>query len=109
MLQLLLMEDQHVIQALSPDTQEKAFTDGIGSWCVIRCFQYLDAARYCDTSETGSKLAIVIANEILRAWPYGVASRSCCAVQTSVGDRVTTICNCSLFLCKVSPCATNTF
>src|SRR5215469_14755445 len=25
----------------------------------------------------------------LGAWPYGVASRSCCAVQASVGNRVT--------------------
>src|SRR5260221_13245897 len=97
------MEDQHVIQALSSDTQEKAFTDGIGSWGGIRGFQYLDAARYCDTSETGSKLAIVIANEIIRAWAYGVASSSCCAVQTSVGDPVTTICNCILFIRIVTP------
>ncbi len=44
-MQLLLMEDQHMIQALSPDTQEKAFTDGMSSWCVIRRFQYLDAAH----------------------------------------------------------------
>ena len=29
--QLLLTEDQDVIQALSSDTQEKAFTDGISS------------------------------------------------------------------------------
>jgi hypothetical protein len=34
-MQLLLMEDQQVIQALSPHTQEKAFTNGIGSWCVV--------------------------------------------------------------------------
>src|SRR5438876_3678520 len=65
-MQLLLTEDQQVIQALSPDTPQKAFTDRIGSRRVIRCFQYLDTARCCDTSETGSKLAVVIANEILR-------------------------------------------
>ncbi len=64
-MQLLLTEDQDVIQALSPNTPQKAFTDGIGPWRVIRRFQYLDAAGCCNTSETGPKLAIMIANEIL--------------------------------------------
>jgi hypothetical protein len=32
---------------------------------MIRRFEDLDAARYCDTSETGSKLAIIITDEIL--------------------------------------------
>src|SRR5579864_7626347 len=65
-MQLLLMEDQHVIQALSPNTPQKTFTDGIGAWRMIRRFEYLDAARCCHSSETGSKLAFIIANEILR-------------------------------------------
>ena len=65
-MQLLLTEDQDVIQALSPDAPQKAFTDRIGSWRVIGRFQYLDAARCCNTSETGSKLAIMITDEILR-------------------------------------------
>ena len=65
------MDDQHVIQALSSDTQEKAFTDRIGPWCMRGCFQYLDAARCCNTSETGPKLAIIIANEILRRVSIG--------------------------------------
>jgi hypothetical protein len=55
-----------MIQALSPDTSQKAFTNGIGSWRVIRCFQDLDAARCSNSSETRPKLAIVIANKILR-------------------------------------------
>ncbi len=65
-MQLLLTEDQYVIQARSPNTPQKAFTDGIGSWRVIGCFQYLDAARCCHSSETGPKLALMIAHEILR-------------------------------------------
>src|ERR1700726_4763827 len=65
-MQLLFTEDQYMFQALSPNTPQKAFTDGIGTRRVIRCFKYLDAARCCHSSETGSKLAIVIANEILR-------------------------------------------
>src|SRR6266516_1822965 len=63
-MELLLMEDQHVIQALSSDTPQKAFTDRIGWWRVIRCFEYLDATCCCHASEPGSKLAIMIANEI---------------------------------------------
>jgi hypothetical protein len=65
-MELLLTEDQYVIQALSPHTQEKAFTNRIGSWRVIRRFQYLNTARCCHASETGSKLAIMIADELLR-------------------------------------------
>jgi hypothetical protein len=55
-----------VIEALSPNTPQKAFTDGIGSWRVIRCCKNLDAACCCNASETGSKLAIMITDEILR-------------------------------------------
>src|SRR6266446_225263 len=65
------MEDQYVVQALSPNTQEKAFTDRIGARCMIGCFQYLDAACCCHTSETGPKLAIIIANEVLRRVSIG--------------------------------------
>jgi len=40
-MELLLMEDQYVVQALSPDTPQKAFTGRIGARCMIGCFQYL--------------------------------------------------------------------
>jgi hypothetical protein len=36
---LLLMEDQQMIQALSADTPQKAFTNCIGSWCVVGCLE----------------------------------------------------------------------
>jgi len=65
-MQMFLVEYKYVIQALSPDTPQKALTDRIGSWCVIGRFQDLDAACCCNTSETGSKLAIIITDEILR-------------------------------------------
>ena len=71
-MQLLLIEDQHVVKALSSHTQEKAFTDGIGSWRVIGCFENLDAARCCNASETRAKLVIVIANKIL--WCLSIGS-----------------------------------
>src|SRR6266446_2655967 len=64
--QLLLMEDQHLVQTFSSHTAQKAFTDGIGSWRMIGRFEYLHVARCCNSGEAGPKLAIVIANEILR-------------------------------------------
>ncbi len=63
-MQLFLMKDEHVIQALSSHTAQEAFTDRIGSWRVIGRFEYLDAARRCDSSEIGPKLAIMITNEV---------------------------------------------
>jgi len=65
-MQLLLMEDQHVVQALSSHTAQKAFTDRISSWRMIGRFKYLDTARCCHMSETRPKLALVITDEILR-------------------------------------------
>jgi hypothetical protein len=65
-MQLFLMEDEQVIQALSPDTPQKAFTDRIGARCMRGGCEYLDVARCCNTSETGPKLALVITNELLR-------------------------------------------
>src|SRR5215469_12058712 len=70
-MQLLLVQDEQVIQTLSPHTSQKALTDGIGAFRVIRCFQDLDAAGGCHTRKTGSKLVITIANEILRPLSKG--------------------------------------
>ncbi len=60
------MKDQQVVKAFTPHASQKAFTNRIGLWRVIRRFQYLNAARCCHSSETGSKLAVMIMNEILR-------------------------------------------
>lgn len=65
-MQLFLMEDRYMVKALSPNTSQKTFTNRIGPWCMIGRFENLDAARCCNTSETRSKLAIVIADEVLR-------------------------------------------
>ncbi len=81
--ELLLMDDQHVVQALSSHTAQKAFTDRIRSRRMIRRFEDLDAARCCNTSETGSKLAIIITDEILRR----LSKRSCLS-QLLCGPRV---------------------
>jgi len=65
-MQLLLIESEQVIKALSPNTPQKAFADRIGSWRLIGYGEYLDAARCCHASEPGSKLAIMITHEIVR-------------------------------------------
>jgi hypothetical protein len=70
-MQLLLLEDEKVIETLSRHAQEKSFTHRIGSRRVVGRFEYLDAARFCHASETGSKRAITIANEILRRLSIG--------------------------------------
>ncbi len=70
-MQLFLMEDQYVVKALSPNTSQKTFTNRIGSWRVIGRFENLDAACCCYSSETRSKLTIIIANEILRRVSIG--------------------------------------
>ncbi len=70
-MQLLLIEHEEVIEALSPDTSQKAFADRIGSWRLIGYGENLDAARCCNASETRPKLAIMITNEILRSLAIG--------------------------------------
>jgi hypothetical protein len=65
------MKDQDVVQTLSPNTPQKAFTDRIGSRRVIWCFKYLDATCGCYSRETGSELTIIIANEIFRRLSIG--------------------------------------
>jgi hypothetical protein len=70
-LELLLMQDEQVIETLTTHTAQKAFTDRIGPWCVVRRFQYLDAAGCGHAREIGSKLVITITDEILRTLTIG--------------------------------------
>ena len=70
-MQLLLLHDEHVIETLATHTAQKPFTDGIGPWCVIGCFQYLDAAGGCHTSKKGTKFTITITDEIFRSLSIG--------------------------------------
>ncbi len=70
-MQLLLLEDEKVIETLSPHTPQKPFTNRIGPWRMAGRFEYLDAARCCHASETGSKLVITITNEIVRRLSIG--------------------------------------
>ncbi len=68
---LLLMEDKQVIETFATHTPEKALTDGIGSWSVIRCCENLDATRVCNPSEVHPKLAIIIPDEVFRSLSVG--------------------------------------
>ncbi len=70
-LKLLLLEDEQVIETFATHTPQKALTDGIGSWSVIRCFENLDATRVCNPSEARSKLAIIIPDEVFRSLSVG--------------------------------------
>ncbi len=69
--ELLLMQDEQVIQALATHTPQKAFTDGIRSRSVIRCSENLDVTCFRNPREAQPKLAIVIPNEILRPRSIG--------------------------------------
>jgi hypothetical protein len=64
--ELLLMQDEQMIKALTPYTAEEPLTDGIRARGVIRCFENLDVTRLRNPSEAHTKLAIVITDEILR-------------------------------------------
>ena len=70
-LELLLLKDQQVIEAFLPHAPHEALADRIGSGCMIRRFQYLDAASCGHVGETGPKFAIVITNEIFRCLSIG--------------------------------------
>jgi hypothetical protein len=60
------MQDEQMVEACSPHTAQKPFTDGIGSRGVIRGFENLDVTRLRNPCETHPKLAIIIPDELLR-------------------------------------------
>ncbi len=69
--ELPLLQDEQVIEALTPHTAQKPLTDGIGSRGVIGGFENLDVTRSSQPRETHSKLAIVITDEVFRTHPIG--------------------------------------
>ena len=68
-LELSIMKDQQMVEAFLPHTPQEALTDRIGSGSVIRSLENLDATCRRHPDETGSKLAVVITNQILRCLP----------------------------------------
>jgi hypothetical protein len=69
---LLLMEDVQMVEALTLDTAQEAFTDGIGTWSVIRDCEHLNVTRLRNQREDPPKLGIIILDEIL--WPHAKGS-----------------------------------
>jgi hypothetical protein len=63
---LPLMKDQLVVEAFLPHTPGEALTDCIGSGSVIRNLEDFNGTRRRYPDETGSKLAVVITEQILR-------------------------------------------
>ncbi len=65
-LELHLMQDEHMVEALPAHTSQKAFTDRIRSRGVIRGVENLDTTRVRNTCEGRPKLAIVIPQKVFR-------------------------------------------
>ena len=66
--ELLLMQDEQVIEALTPDTSQEALTNGIRPRSVIRSFKNLNVTRLRNPIEAHPKLAVVITDKVL--WPH---------------------------------------
>lgn len=70
-LKLLLMQDEQMVEAFTPHTPKKTFTDGIGSRSVIRYCENLDVTCLGNPCEAHPELAIMIPDEILRPLSKG--------------------------------------
>lgn len=88
--ELLFMENQEMIQTFAPHTAQKAFADSIcparvryGVRRTLMPLVIATRAKCCPNFLSLSRI------KYFGACPYGVASRSCCATQESVGARVT--------------------
>jgi len=69
--ELLLMQDEHLIKAFSTHTSQKPFTDGIRSRSLIRGSENLDVTCFRNSREAHPKLAIIITDEVLRPHVIG--------------------------------------
>ena len=69
--ELLLLEDEQVIEALTPHTAEEALTDGIRLQGVKRSFENLDVTRLRYPRKAHPKFAVVITDEVLRSLSIG--------------------------------------
>src|SRR5260221_4364626 len=71
LVELLIMEDNQMIEALPSHTAQEAFTDGIGSWSVIGGFENLNVTGFRNPRKAHPKLAIIITDEVLRTRAIG--------------------------------------
>ena len=65
--ELPLMEDEQVIEALATYTAQEALTDGIGARGVIRGYEHINTTGLGNSREGHAKFAIVITDEIFRS------------------------------------------
>ena len=70
-LELPLMQDEQMVEALTPHTAQEALADGIGTWGVIGGCENLNATVLGNLRKTHPKLTIVITDEILRPHTKG--------------------------------------
>jgi len=68
---LLLMQNEQMIEALTPYTAEESLTDGIRSRGVIRSFKNLNVTCLRNPREVLPKLAIIITDEVFRPFIIG--------------------------------------
>jgi hypothetical protein len=69
--ELLLLQDEQMIEALTPYTSQESLTDGIRARGVRRRFENLNVTRLRNPSEAHPKLAVVITDEVLRPHTKG--------------------------------------
>ena len=62
--QLLLLQDKHVIQTFPFQTAHKTFANGICPWRLDRRFQFLDACASGDGRKETAILLVPIANQV---------------------------------------------
>lgn len=86
---LALGQDQEMTTALPPDTAQDAITNGRGPESRDWRSQDLTPARRRATSTLCAVRAIGVTNQIARSSPQGIATRSWCAIPSSVGCQVT--------------------
>lgn len=54
------MQDEQMIEALTPYTAKEPLTDGIGTWGVIRSFENLDVTRMRNPSECKFNISFAV-------------------------------------------------
>ena len=62
------MQDEQMIEALTPHTAKEALTNGIRSWGIIWSFKNLNVTRLRNPIEAHTKLAVVLTDKVL--WPH---------------------------------------
>ena len=65
--QMVGMDNEHMVEAFPSQATDEAFADGIRLGCSNRSLQHVDARAFGNVGEPGAILVISLANEILGA------------------------------------------